>query len=138
MLATDAVLRLTMPILTDPVEFRKVRDDVSVWHLQDAVTRYTIMVSTTTASQTNPYEVEYNNNNIAAKNGVSIRFNEENRVASKEELPTEFRIRILVEDIDTFHLNATEVESYYGQLLTNDFLHPVEMYVSVPPAERTK
>ena len=137
-LATDAVLRLTMPILTDPIEFRKVRDDVSVWHLQDAVTRYTIMASTTTASQTNPYEVEYNNNNIAAKNGVSIRFNEENRVASKEELPTEFRIRILVEDIDTFHLNATEVESYYGQLLTNDFLHPVEMYVSVPPAERTK
>jgi hypothetical protein len=43
-----------------------------------------------------------------------------------------YQIRILAEDMDTFHAQADEVETYFGKLMTDDFVHPMEMYVSVP------
>jgi hypothetical protein len=36
------------------------------------------------------------------------------------------RIRILVEDIDTFHEGGDQVESYFATVMRDDFLHPLE------------
>lgn len=38
------------------------------------------------------------------------------------------RIRIIVEDIDNFHLGATMHKSYFGEVMTQDFFYPLETY----------
>ena len=114
-------LRFTMSILKDPIVFRPIREK-NVWHLQDSVTRYTIMV--VSSSSTNPLTVQYNEND---KNVVFLDL-----VTTPSTIPITYKIRILVEDVDTFHSNADQVENYFGQLMTDDFLYPMEMYVSVP------
>lgn len=126
--ATDAALRLrfAMPVLNDPIIFRQVRD-ISVWHLQDIGTRYTIMVSST--STTKELQVQYSDTD---KNVVFVDLMTASPSTAAEKIPIMYKIRILVEDIDTFHLKADEVETYFGKIMTEDFLHPMEMYVSAP------
>lgn len=36
------------------------------------------------------------------------------------------KIRLIVEDVDTFHEGGAEKESYFGSLMTDEFLHPLE------------
>jgi hypothetical protein len=38
------------------------------------------------------------------------------------------RLRIIVEDIDTFHQAADKVENYFGGCMVEDFFHPVEAF----------
>jgi hypothetical protein len=38
------------------------------------------------------------------------------------------RVRLIVEDIDKFHENGTEMQSYFSTLMVNDFLHPLDLY----------
>ena len=62
---------------------------------------------------------------------VKLRKNEDGGVI---EIPVEasslpLRIRILVEDIDTFHKGAEQEENFFGKLMIEDFYNPIETFV---------
>ena len=38
------------------------------------------------------------------------------------------RIRVIMENIDTFHKKATTRENYFGELMKQDFFHPLQAY----------
>ena len=39
------------------------------------------------------------------------------------------RVRLIVEDVDTFHKNADNVTSYFGDFMTKDFFMPTELFM---------
>lgn len=41
-------------------------------------------------------------------------------------LTSAMNIRIIVEDLDTLHVGATERANYFGKIMTDDFFHPIE------------
>jgi len=41
------------------------------------------------------------------------------------------RLRVLVEDVDTFHKGADKVTSYFGEFMAKDFLTPMETFLVV-------
>ena len=49
--------------------------------------------------------------------------------AQRQEPMLLIQIRIIVEDLDTFHQGGTQRVNYFGKLMTQDFLHPLEAYV---------
>ena len=44
------------------------------------------------------------------------------------------RIRIVTEDVDTFHTDAADAENYFGSVMMDDFYNPVEAFL-VPSGE---
>ncbi len=104
-------LRIKAPLLRHPVVVRQVRED-DAWHFQDNVTRYTLAV----ASKGNETAVKYDSE------GNFIYM----------DIAASIQIRILVEDVDTFHVGADQVETYFGRLMTDDFLHPIQMHTDIP------
>ena len=77
------------------------------------MTRYTIAIVTSP---------NRHNNNTA-----TVQYDRE-RTYLMIDVETLIRIRIFVEDIDTFHTGAEQLESYFGKLMTDDFFHPIQMY----------
>ena len=73
--------------------------------LQDGLSRITILASPKTVT-------------VSAKANVLI--------VSKLVFP--LRLRIISEDVDTFHQGADQVDNYFGSVMTEDFYHPVEVF----------
>ncbi len=38
------------------------------------------------------------------------------------------KIRIIMEDVDTFHEGALDQETYFGKVMTEDFYNPLEVH----------
>jgi len=83
--------------------------DVKPGHarLQDGVSRVSVLVSPTTVP--------------IVSNGNKLHV-----IISKDMLP--IRIRLLSEDVDTFHEGAKDEENYFGKLMIKDFYYPVEAF----------
>jgi hypothetical protein len=41
------------------------------------------------------------------------------------------RLRIIMEDIDTFHKGAEKLENHFGQVMVEDFFNPIEAFVDM-------
>jgi hypothetical protein len=41
------------------------------------------------------------------------------------------RVRIIIEDIDTFHEGAEKLENHFGQVMVEDFFNPIEAFVDM-------
>jgi Glycosyltransferase family 10 (fucosyltransferase) C-term len=109
----ESPLRLQLQTLVQaPITFRKVRD--GVWHLQSDVTRYTVLVASSVRTDENLVKQG------SAKSLLEI------------EVSAPMRLRILVEDVDSFHQGADQVESYFGKLAADDFFTPIQVSVLVP------
>ena len=89
---------------------KRVRD--GVWHLQDAQSRFTLLASpplsispvTTTTTE--------------GKSSMIVQV---------QAFPV--RMRVIVEDIDTFHQGAKKEENYFGQSMAESFFLPVESFL---------
>ena len=47
------------------------------------------------------------------------------------------RIRLIVEDVDTFHKGANEYENFFGTYMTDDFFIPLELRSSTSSSKTT-
>ena len=101
-------LCLKTPALNAPVVLRQVREE-GVWHVQDTVTRYTIAITAPNS------------------HNVTVQYDSDNEYIYMDDVIWMTSIRIFVEDIDTFHMGAELVESYFGTIMTDDFYHPIQM-----------
>jgi Glycosyltransferase family 10 (fucosyltransferase) C-term len=109
----ESPLRLQLKtLLKAPIAVRKIRD--GVWHWQSNISRYTVLVAPSKDTDA-----------VVVKQG-----SETSLVDIVVSAP--MRLRILVEDVDTFHRGADQVESYFGKLAADDFFTPVEVSVLVP------
>jgi hypothetical protein len=101
----DLMLKLEATLLTDATELmppgRRARSQQHYW-IQNQQSRITIFTS------------ELTNPSTENKGTVAIAITEP------------IRIRILVEDVDTFHEGAEQFESYFSTIMADDFFHPVE------------
>lgn len=97
-------LRLTTPLVDETV--RTVRP--GHLRLQNQKTRYTILVQ--------PKET-----NLLGDKSGAINVEVRNKVV----------LRIIVEDIDTFHQGADQEENYFARRLFDDFYSPLEGYYEV-------
>jgi hypothetical protein len=79
--------------------------DKSVQWLQDSQSRMTILTSN---QQSKP--------SMSGKGTVQL------------EISSSIRIRVIVENVDHFHKGTRKIPSYFGDLMTRDFLSPVGSY----------
>lgn len=103
------VLRLQTPIQSTKVV--SIRE--GVWRMQDAMTRYTLL-SIPSLQHVDASE---------KRGAIDI-------VVDMSSLPV--RMRIIVEDIDTFHEGADQAENFFGNFMTDDFFNPLELFVAIP------
>ena len=113
---TEAILRLQMPINTTRIILPDSKDQYQqrVYFMQDDISRIIVVFNETT---TFPEELEFT--------GIlDIPINKP------------IRIRLIVEDIDTFHDNGKRKsfrpdgflqETYFGSLMIDEFFHPLEL-----------
>jgi hypothetical protein len=47
-----------------------------------------------------------------------------------DNLQVGFTLRVIIEDLDTFHMHATDQVSHFAALMISDFLQPVEFYLA--------
>jgi hypothetical protein len=47
------------------------------------------------------------------------------------------RIRLILEDIDTFHEGGAEKETYFGSLMIDEFLHPLDFKATERDSQKT-
>jgi Glycosyltransferase family 10 (fucosyltransferase) C-term len=92
-------------LLTAPIIIRNVRD--GVWHLQNDITRYTLLMTSL-------------ERNVRVQQGSD-------KSIIEIVVSAPMRLRIVVEDVDTFHKGADQVENYFGTLAAEDFFHPIQM-----------
>jgi hypothetical protein len=48
------------------------------------------------------------------------------------------RLRIIMEDIDTFHNGAEKFENHFGQVMVEDFFNPIEAFVDMAAERRRR
>jgi hypothetical protein len=95
--------RLTTP-LQNPPSFQQIAP--GHYRLQDTAVRYTFLVKPKSTVMT------------ADGNAVVVT-------------PNNLRLRLIVEQVDTFHQGADQEENYFGEQMIHDFFHPVQAYVRV-------
>jgi Glycosyltransferase family 10 (fucosyltransferase) C-term len=99
-------LRLQLQtLLTAPITIRNVRD--GVWHLQSDVSRYTLLMT-------------------SSEKHVQVQQGRESSIIEIL-VAAPMRLRIVVEDLDTFHKGADQVENYFGTLAAEDFFYPIQI-----------
>ena len=106
------IMRLALPIR---VVSLKVIDSKQLW-LEDKQSRITIVTneaineeaSSLTTSLIQPRTIEFSIASLTSSSPL--------------------RIRIIIEDIDRFHVGADQRANYFGQLMTQDFLEPLQFY----------
>ena len=96
-------LRLETPIVTSNLQ-KILESDGREWWLQDSLSRMTILTS-------QPVEMSL------IRQGT-IQF----------EVLSHLRVRVIVENIDTFHKGARKHANYFGNLMKDDFFSPIEAY----------
>ena len=111
------VLRLESKLEAATTEYREVNPGHI--RLQDRVSRVTILtwapqqsIATVCA---NPDSIGENGND--GYNALTLRV---------DSVP--LRMRIISEDVDTFHHGADQEENYFGDIMIQDFFNPVEVY----------
>ena len=107
-------LRLHFPLLRPPVQLRNIRP--GVWHVQNEKSRFTILFATSFSSS----------DDIAVTEHTEIAYN--------IVMIPPIRVRVIVEDVDTFHKGANDTENFFGKLLTDDFFNPIQISVGIPVA----
>jgi hypothetical protein len=97
------LLTLNLHLKTD---VRKLQIDHQRYWLQDESSRFTFLFS-------EPVEL--------SKRGI---------LNGVVEIPvaTLMKIRIIMEDVDTFHEGALDQETYFGKVMTEDFYNPLEVH----------
>jgi hypothetical protein len=97
--------------------------------LQDDMSRYTILVSP-------PYAASV----LAMTKIIPVKHDPaEEMVTGTLELHTfPVRIRIIVEDVDTFHKGADSEENFFGSLMKHDFYTPLEKFVDMGKVTRVR
>lgn len=95
-------LEISAPIKTD-----LYRKGANHYIFQDAYSRFTLLTRQEVQAQSD-------------KPGV-VQFGD---------LPVGFTVRVIIEDIDTFHKDAYKHVSDFAEMMTSDFLHPIEFYLS--------
>lgn len=107
--SSSIVLQLQTPLTKATAavgQLRKVRE--GVWHMQDEHTRFTIL----TLPRQNIVKPS------AAFGAVTVV------------IPSVLlRLRVIVEDIDSFNLDADREENFFGKLMAEDFFIPPEVFV---------
>jgi Glycosyltransferase family 10 (fucosyltransferase) C-term len=76
----------------------------TMYMLQNHTSRYTFLIDPDTR---------------IARNEKSVRF-------SLDRLP--LRLRVVIEEVDRFHLKAYKYANYFGQLMAEDFYNPIEAF----------
>lgn len=103
------VIRLHLPLEeTRPL----VHDVKGKYYIQDGRTRFTLLVIPKDAADVK----------ISAKKPAAVDV-----VPRKTQ--SSFRIRVIVEDVDTFHEDAEDETTYFTQRMIRDFYSPVEKFV---------
>lgn len=105
------MLKLETPIATSNLQ--RILDDNNAgreWWLQDTRSRMTILTS-------QPVEMT-----LVGKEGT-IQLS----------VSSHLRIRVIVEDVDTFHKGAKKHANYFGDLMKQDFFSPLEAYKVIVP-----
>ena len=116
----DILIESTQAVPGSPVELRfetPLKADASLnfvanghARFQDNQTRYSIlMLPTVGFTMSNP------------DHGVLAM------PIAPQDLP--LRLRVIVEDVDTFHFEAYQEENYFGTLMADDFFSPIEAFV---------
>eukprot|EP00540_Astrosyne_radiata_P022481 CAMPEP_0116834040 /NCGR_PEP_ID=MMETSP0418-20121206/6772_1 /TAXON_ID=1158023 /ORGANISM="Astrosyne radiata, Strain 13vi08-1A" /LENGTH=124 /DNA_ID=CAMNT_0004463559 /DNA_START=163 /DNA_END=537 /DNA_ORIENTATION=+ len=96
----DLTLRLVTPLKNPrPLEQKGKQQ----WQSQDSQSRFTILTSWES----------------------SLREPESGTI----EIQPQGRIRIIVEDLDTFHNGGAYVVNYFGEKMTKDFMEPLEAFL---------
>ena len=113
---TPSLLRLETPFPTITEEGRIKVKTLKIGHvrLQNNQTRYTVLTWPC-------LDVQIKVDDNGGGGGVV-----EVPLLDATSLP--LRLRILVEDVDTFHQGADEEENFFGQLMIDDFYNPVEAF----------
>jgi hypothetical protein len=94
------VLKLEIPVMGDQLMKKSGQE----WWLQDSQSRFTLLTSkNTTVTAT-------------AQGTVQIP------------VTSSLRVRVIMENIDTFHKKATKRETYFGELMKKDFFIPLNIY----------
>lgn len=89
-------------------EFRADESSYQTFTLQNAVSRITILTSWE-AAVSSP---EHNMIDITMEPSFDVS-----------------RVRIIVEDVDTFHKDADKIASYFGMFMAKDFWSPMEAFI---------
>ena len=110
-------LRLHFPLLQAPVRLRNIRS--GVWHIQNEKSRFTILIASSFAPSGDVVVVK------------------ETDATYDVIVATPIRLRVIVEDVDTFHEGASEVENFFGKLLADDFFNPVQVSICQYPTCQT-
>jgi hypothetical protein len=98
--------------LTTPLGSETIRTSVSqreFW-LQDSQSRMTILTS-------QDLDLDDMSAQVLSSRGVAV---------VEITFTSAMNIRIIVEDLDTLHVGATERANYFGKIMTEDFFHPIE------------
>jgi hypothetical protein len=89
--------------------------------LQDERTRMTLL--TMPAAGVEPTISRTDPTNTASVNAII------DLAIQSQHLP--LRLRIIMEDIDTFHKGAEKLENHFGQVMVEDFFNPIEAFVDM-------
>ena len=96
------VLRLEAPILSNELKEKSSQE----WWLQDNQSRMTLLVS----------------------EGVAVSNPDDEQGTIQFLVTQSMRIRVIMENVDTFHKHAASRENYFGELMKEDFLNPLLAY----------
>lgn len=107
--SSDDLLLLQIRTPLTKATIKAVRE--GVWHVQNEVTRYTVL---TAPSKTN----------VTASTGAD-------GVVEVWITAVPLRVRVIVEDVDTFHQGADTEENFFGKLMADDFFNPLEVFVQI-------
>ena len=113
------ILRLETP-LSDKIQEPHVINDAAFW-IQDDKSRFYVMISgigdikLSAAVGDKPGTIE-----------ISIPLVHSG--SASDSTTTTVRVRIVTEDIDHFHQDAQKFPTYFGDLMMQDFFHPIEFF----------
>jgi hypothetical protein len=107
--STDETTILQLQTMVQSADLQAVSD--GAWRLQDTRVRITILTLPTSVKASS-------GDGTTALGRIHVNM---------DALP--LRLRVIVEDVDTFHQGADQVENFFGKFLTADFRNPVELFV---------
>mmetsp|Transcript_26275 Transcript_26275/g.39782 ORF Transcript_26275/g.39782 Transcript_26275/m.39782 type:complete len:720 (+) Transcript_26275:119-2278(+) len=109
----DALYQLETPIRGSKVDQKSPQ----MWQWQDSKSRATLVTNwpATLQQEKNTAGVDPSTTTV----NISLR-----------NIPRSVKIRVIFEDIDTFHLNGDKESNFFGQLLAMDLLVPMERFLT--------
>lgn len=90
--------------------------------LQDQQTRMTLLMLPTTGVELTMSRANPTPDNSIGNGIIDLAI-------QSQHLP--LRLRIIIEDIDTFHRGAEKLENHFGQVMVEDFFNPIEAFVDI-------